>query len=267
MNYKAPWVLVLEILAAGLGVARAVADTPAEANPYAVISERNVFHLNAPPPPPVVEPEQVALPKVMLVGLLKEGSRTRALLVMPPKDQKGTVKYFQLEAGQKVDPLQLVKIDLQKENVDLINSGTLVTLTLASDGLPGSTAPGPSASGAAAALGMSASPARGRALALTQGTTQAAASVPGGNSVIVSGGANYDAPPGPANASASGGVNAVREYTSGATGSLSPNNGAGAANASTGGVYVPPLSGIPLANAGPPPPRPYLRQPPINVAP
>jgi len=51
---------------AGLGISPASGETAGTGgNPYAIISERNVFHLTDPPPPPTKESPKVEVQKVM----------------------------------------------------------------------------------------------------------------------------------------------------------------------------------------------------------
>jgi hypothetical protein len=108
---------------------------PEEANPYSVISDRNVFHLNPPPLPPAAEPAKpLDLPKVMLTGFVGKGKSMKVLLAIPPaKDSKDTITYLSLAAGDREHDVQLVKIHLDKEEVEIINSGTAQTLSAKSN--------------------------------------------------------------------------------------------------------------------------------------
>lgn len=136
MNFRASHALVVGILTVARFGGSAVADTMGEgANPYAVISERNVFRLN--PPPALAAPEQkpIDLPKVTLNGIFQMGNETRALLAIPSKDQKEAIHYFNLAPGQRENPLELVEINLVKGEVAIINSGTRMTLSLSSNSL------------------------------------------------------------------------------------------------------------------------------------
>jgi hypothetical protein len=102
-----------------------------DGNPYSVISDRNIFHLNPPPPPPAPdEPKPVDLPKVALTGFVRKGDAVRVLLAIPPsKDGKDSVTYLTLAPGDRDHDVQLVKIHLEKEEVEILNSGTAQTLT------------------------------------------------------------------------------------------------------------------------------------------
>jgi hypothetical protein len=114
------------------------------ANPYSVIVERNIFHLNPPPPP--VDPNQVKieLPVVKITGFINIGSVSKVLFVSQPKDKKEGPIYYSLTESEKSGDgkLELVKIHDSKDAVDVINAGTLVTLTVKDDSLlPATDAP------------------------------------------------------------------------------------------------------------------------------
>ena len=114
-----------------------------DSNPYAVISERNVFHLNpVPPPEPPPEAPKPDLPKIKLSGFLRIGQKTHALFSCAPKDKKEEPIYYNLTDGEKDGILEVVKIHQDKGEVDIINSGTPATLSLKSDTLE-PTAPAP----------------------------------------------------------------------------------------------------------------------------
>jgi len=134
---KLAWAGVLGCAAmAGLGGALAAADSsPAEANPYSVIWDRNVFHLNPEPiPPPPEPPKPAELPKVMLTGIVGKGSSIKVYLAIPPKDAKESTYYTGgLVPGQKDHDVELVAIRADEEEVDIINSGTRQTLSVRSN--------------------------------------------------------------------------------------------------------------------------------------
>ncbi|HWD17994.1 MAG TPA: hypothetical protein VHB20_01845 [Verrucomicrobiae bacterium] len=117
-----------------------------DANPYAVISERNVFHLNPPPPPaPPPEAPKADLPVIKITGIVKIANRIRALFVSQPKNGKETPTYFNLGEGERDGILQVVKIYPDDQKVDVINSGTPATLTVKEDSLAKNEGPAPAA--------------------------------------------------------------------------------------------------------------------------
>lgn len=107
------------------------------ANPYSVIVERNIFHLNPLPPPPEPEKPKVELPVVKITGFINIGNQSKVLFVSQPKDKKTEPIYYSLSEGEKSanGKLELVKIHPAQEGVDVINDGTLVTLTVKDDSL------------------------------------------------------------------------------------------------------------------------------------
>ncbi len=134
------------VAVAGLVIASAVAETTSDdTNPYSVISDKNVFHLN-PPPPPASEPTKAPdLQKVMLSGFQKVGNRMKVYLAIPAKDPKDTA-YLSLQAGEKANDVEIVNIRAEKQEVDILNTGTAMTLSIASNGFA-LTGPAPGAAG------------------------------------------------------------------------------------------------------------------------
>jgi len=126
-------------LAAANPPAPAAAPAPAvsDDNPYAVIVERNVFHLNPPPPPPEVAKPKVDLPVVKITGFVNIAHKTKALFTSLPKDKKDGPYYYTLKEGEKVGEgghsLELVKIHSGESAVDILNDGVEVTLTAKED--------------------------------------------------------------------------------------------------------------------------------------
>lgn len=118
------------------------ASTADNSNPYAVITDRNVFRLN---PVPVKKPEEkkVELPKVNLNGIIRIGDDVRVLFSIPTKDPKTPVAYFKLAPGEKDDVLELVSIHPDEQGVDVLVSGIPETLTIASNSLAPDAAPAP----------------------------------------------------------------------------------------------------------------------------
>ncbi len=155
-------------------------------NPYAIIIDRNVFRLNPPPPPPSsADKKPVDLPKVYLNGIIKIGDDVRVLFSIPPKDAKGQTSYFKLAPGERDDVLELVKIHPDQQEVDVLVSGTAMTLSMLSNSL--ASAGGKAAGGATAP---------GPAAVLHGGPpAPAAAATPGGSSAIITGGGGRNSSP------------------------------------------------------------------------
>jgi hypothetical protein len=182
----------------GVIIVSAVAETPGEdANPYAVISDKNMFHLNPPPPPPSADAGKPPdLQKVMLSGFQKVGDRMKVYLAIPAKDPKDTA-YLSLQAGEKERDVEIVKIWADKQAVDIINTGTPMTLTIASNGFSlgsgGAVAktgapPGPGGPGAPGAPGGRRMPAMMGALPHNAPAASAASRASSGVTPIVVGG-------------------------------------------------------------------------------
>jgi hypothetical protein len=120
----------------------AIMAEAAATNPYAFISQRNVFHLNPLPPPPPAEVPKPDLPVIKLSGFCKVGTVTRALFSSVPKDKKERPTYYSLCEGQGQGILKVLKINAAAGAVQILNSGEAATLTLKDDTLkPGSEPP------------------------------------------------------------------------------------------------------------------------------
>jgi hypothetical protein len=142
MSFKATTGLLVCLFFLAHGLPVGAAEPEEDSNPYAVISERNVFHLNPiPPPPPAKEEPKADLPTIKLSGFLRIGKMTHALFVCNPKEKKDLPIYFDLADGEKEGILEVVKIHEDKGEVDIINSGTPATLSLKNDSLEPKAAP------------------------------------------------------------------------------------------------------------------------------
>jgi hypothetical protein len=104
-------------------------------DPYAIISERNIFHLNPIPPEAPPEMPKVELPVVKFFGFVRVGRVTKALFSSEPKDKKEAPTYYSLTEGEKSGILEVVRIHYEKGEVEVIDSGKAMTLTLKDDSL------------------------------------------------------------------------------------------------------------------------------------
>jgi hypothetical protein len=119
------------------------------ANPYAVIIERNAFRLSpAPPPPAPPQPPAPDLPKVIFSGTRKKGSQWFAMFAYKTKDaqkKQETTTYISLAEGETSGPVQLVKINPNGEEVEILNTGVHVVLNMKDNGFANPGAPAASA--------------------------------------------------------------------------------------------------------------------------
>jgi hypothetical protein len=140
MSFKATAALLAcgFFFASSWPVGAGVPDTEDEANPYTVIGERNVFHLNPIPIPPPLEPPKAELPEIKLSGFLRIGNSTHVLFASVAKSKKEEPVYYDLTEGEKQGILEVLKIHEQKGEVEILNSGTPFTLTLKNDALEAS---------------------------------------------------------------------------------------------------------------------------------
>lgn len=124
----------------------AVNEAGAMGNPYSAIAERNVFHLN-PPPPSTNHPTAPALPDIFLTGFMRAGECSKVLLVVKSQNPKlhapNLPSYLCLGEGQKQTIrtgdrqvwVEVVAIHVKEEKVDIISFGTPSTLSFKEDGL------------------------------------------------------------------------------------------------------------------------------------
>ncbi len=261
MNSKWRWACVLGCAGmAGLATGLAAVDvapgavtpedvavtegSPADANPYSIISDRNIFHLNPPPTnPPPPDTTLADLPKVMLTGIMKKHDAWEVFLAVPPKDNKENTVYLTLAPGEKQHDIELVKIRYDKEEVDIINGSIPQTLSVKSNSYASTAAaPPPHAGGAPpglpgfghkggfAPLRNTLPTPSGPSSATTPRGGSAIIAGGGGGSAIISGGAGVASP----NAPFAGGA-----YVSGGNPGYNP----------TGGAAVPNAAGEQIANA------------------
>jgi len=144
--------MVLATLPVGCSAGEATTDPVAfdsGLNPYSVIVDKNVFHLSPPPAPELEIPAPAALPDIHLSGFVQTGNEVKVLLAveLPKTDPKAVpqTRYLALRQGDKeaLDPdgnrgiVELVKADLGQEEVEVLNCGTRLTLTMRKDGFEG----------------------------------------------------------------------------------------------------------------------------------
>jgi hypothetical protein len=122
-------------------------DSADNANPYALINERNPFRMNPLPPPPPPESLRPApeLPEVILSGTMIVAGQQKAMFavkIKEPKDPKvkaaappqETTVYLCLVEGEISGPVQLLKIKKGGDEVEIMNSGTRMTLNMKENG-------------------------------------------------------------------------------------------------------------------------------------
>jgi hypothetical protein len=194
-NLTRIFVLTSVVVCGWMTASARVETTEEDPNPYAVISKMNVFRLNPPPPPVAAETAKPPdLQKVMLSGFQRVGQRLKVYLAIAAKDPKD-VAYLALQTGEKERDVEIVKIRPEKQEVDIVNAGMKMTLSIASNGfvlgggtpVAGAKTPGgPPAPGGIANRRMPIVP------GMPPPPTAAAAPAPGGNSAIIVGGNNNE---------------------------------------------------------------------------
>ena len=137
------WLATASMLVSGAGNSRA--DT--KANPYEAIVERNPFGLKPPPPPaPPEDPSTKAPPAppatVEVTGITSILSSKRALLEIIPGPGKPMIKPI-LSEGERVDSVEVVSINVEKNEVVVKNGGVITNLTFkVAKSTPGPAVPG-----------------------------------------------------------------------------------------------------------------------------
>ncbi len=131
-------------------LALAVCSTPLlaedESNPYLTIVDRNPFRLNPPPPPPEPPPPPAPeLPTVIFSGTVTIGDETKAMFAIKPTAAKPAArggkpeapeetKFISLKINETEGPVQLLKINPTGDEVEIMNSGTKVTMNIKDNG-------------------------------------------------------------------------------------------------------------------------------------
>jgi len=105
----------------------------ARVNPFGPIAERNPFGLKPPPPvdpdagkPPPPPPAPLAT--VALTGITSILSSKRALLEIIPGPGKPMIKPI-LSEGERLESIEVVSINVEKNEVTIKNGGTVTNLT------------------------------------------------------------------------------------------------------------------------------------------
>ncbi len=128
--------------------AEALAD--AKVNPYDAIVERNPFALKPPPPPAPPEDPSSKLPPaplatVEVTGITSILSSKKVLLEIVPGPGKPMLKPI-LSEGERLDSIEVVSIDVDKNEVVIKNGGVTTNLTFkvvkSAPGPAGPAAPG-----------------------------------------------------------------------------------------------------------------------------
>jgi len=138
LKSAASWLACLLLAGKTFAANLTVPDSPEDAsNPYSVISQRNVFHLNPIPPPPAPEAPKPDLPVIKLSGFFTLGSTVRACFSSVPKDKKQEPANYTLTDGEKSSDnlLEVLRIHQDTGEVEILNSGTRMTLSLKDDTL------------------------------------------------------------------------------------------------------------------------------------
>lgn len=124
----------------------AAAGDADNANPYAVIVDRNPFRLNPPPPPQLATPPPaLELPEVIFSGTMINAGQMKAMFAVrskAPKDPKAiqaggaqdTTSYICLKENETEGPVQLLKIMKGGDEVEIMNSGTRMVLNMKDNG-------------------------------------------------------------------------------------------------------------------------------------
>ena len=103
-----------------------------KSNPYESIVDRNPFGLRPPPPPPeITAPPAPAAPlaTVELTGITSLFHKDRALLEITPGPGKPMLKPI-LSVGERVESIEVVSINVEKNEVVIKNSGVVTNLSL-----------------------------------------------------------------------------------------------------------------------------------------
>ena len=126
---------------AGTGPSAQAGDA-GHANPYAVIVVQNPFRLNAPKRVETVLRPPPNLPEVIFGGTMINAGQMSAMFAVKSKEAgvkpgvglQETTAYMCLAEGDTSGPVQLLKIMKGGEEVEIVNSGTRMTLSMKDNG-------------------------------------------------------------------------------------------------------------------------------------
>ena len=127
------------------GAARGITpDSPANANPYQGIVDRNVFGLRPPPPPQEAPPPPKPPVNITLTGITTLMEKKRAFMSVTGSPKPGapaaTTSYM-LTEGERQGDIEIVQIDEKEGSVKLKQSDTPVTISFKENGVKGGPPP------------------------------------------------------------------------------------------------------------------------------
>src|SRR5579862_7820386 len=130
----AVWTLASALTGFG---AQAVTPATAPTQPYTAIVDRNVFNLHPPPPP--VDPSELAknktqIPKLTLNGITTILGKKMVFLTMPSTKPGGAPETLMLAEGQGEDEVEAKQIDEKAGVVKVNNHGEEQTLDFEHNG-------------------------------------------------------------------------------------------------------------------------------------
>lgn len=131
MNWKKEFSIRAGLLAMTVATAASV-WAEVKSNPYESIVDRNPFGLRPPPPPPdtTAPPPPSAPPAtVELTGITSLFQKNRALLEITPGPGKPVLKPI-LSAGERVESVEVVSINVEKNEVVIKIGSTVTNLSL-----------------------------------------------------------------------------------------------------------------------------------------
>jgi hypothetical protein len=191
---KMTWVLAVLALCGANGRAITMGSST---NRFGDIARRNVFGLKEPKQPEAPAQPQRQLPRLILNGISTMLGNKQVFMKLLPATgaptEAGKEKPLMLTEGQRDGDVEVVQIDERVGSVQVINSGTPMTLTIEKDGAklpstpaPGTIPPAPGAQPAAAAGGVPAPAAAPAAAAAAQVPPTGTATAQPGSHVLPS---------------------------------------------------------------------------------